>query len=315
MSRADRGVLFYLMQEGRGAGLSAKARDRMIVQASGHRVTTFEAFAAMGLPADLRTYEEVAPMTRLLGIRAPLRLLTNNPDKAASVAAALADEKIEICGTQPIQGPDSPFNGDYLDAKERSGHALDRSGGLPVERAPEPVRVEPPMEAVGAPHLVSTAHYLLPVAIEGELATGSRRPTLDPRDVDWFRLRVVLDRRTARESIVLSRPARQAPDGLGSLGAVHPGHGDDYHRMDLIDRLPSREARGRVGLHGSLRTIRKNGSGAVVVGFDESGLERGQIPAHELERERALGREILSATWPANPAGSSAGAARDDVAR
>jgi len=34
VARAGRGVVFYLMQEGRGAGFTAKARDRMIVQAS-----------------------------------------------------------------------------------------------------------------------------------------------------------------------------------------------------------------------------------------------------------------------------------------
>ena len=61
MSRAGAGVLFYLMQEGRGAGLTAKARDRMIVQASGNRITTFEAYAEMGLPPDLRRYETIAP--------------------------------------------------------------------------------------------------------------------------------------------------------------------------------------------------------------------------------------------------------------
>ena len=54
IGRVGRGVLFYLMQEGRGAGLSAKARDRMIVQASRHRLTTFDAYAEMGLPPDLR---------------------------------------------------------------------------------------------------------------------------------------------------------------------------------------------------------------------------------------------------------------------
>jgi GTP cyclohydrolase II len=315
MARAGRGVLFYLIQEGRGAGLSAKARDRMIVQASGHRVTTFEAFAAMGLPVDLRTYEEVAPIARLLGIRAPLRLLTNNPDKAASVASALADEKIEICGTQPIQGPDSPFNGDYLDAKERSGHVLDRSAGLPVELAPEPVRVEPPMEAVGAPHLVSTAQYLLPVAIEGEFVGGARRRTLEPRDVDWFRLRVVLDRRTAREWIVLSQPVRPSSDAVGGAETATEMRGDECHRMDLIDRLPSRAASGRAGLHASLRSIRRKGAGGVVIGFDESGFERDRIPTQDLERRRRLAREILAATWPANPGESRAGAARDHVAR
>ena len=61
-----RGVLFYLMQEGRGAGFCAKARDLMLVQASAHRLTTFEAYSGMGLDADYRAYAEVASMCELL---------------------------------------------------------------------------------------------------------------------------------------------------------------------------------------------------------------------------------------------------------
>jgi len=45
VARRGRGVLFYLMQEGRGAGFVAKALDRMLVQASGHRLTTFDAWS------------------------------------------------------------------------------------------------------------------------------------------------------------------------------------------------------------------------------------------------------------------------------
>ena len=61
---AGRGVVFYLMQEGRGAGFAAKARDRMIVQASRNRLTTFEAYERMGLVRDHRRYDEVAARDR-----------------------------------------------------------------------------------------------------------------------------------------------------------------------------------------------------------------------------------------------------------
>ena len=82
IAHAGRGVLLYLMQEGRGAGLLAKARDRMMVQAHGERITTFEAYDRMGLPRDRRSYEAVPPLLAQLGIHAPLRLLTHNPEKA-----------------------------------------------------------------------------------------------------------------------------------------------------------------------------------------------------------------------------------------
>ena len=72
--RAGRGVLFYLTQEGRGAGFAAKARDRMLVQASRNRLTTFEAYERLGLrprPAALRRGRRRLPPAR--GQRAAAR--------------------------------------------------------------------------------------------------------------------------------------------------------------------------------------------------------------------------------------------------
>ena len=49
-----RGVLFYLTQEGRGAGFVAKALDRMLVQASPAPLTTFEAYERLRAERDER---------------------------------------------------------------------------------------------------------------------------------------------------------------------------------------------------------------------------------------------------------------------
>src|SRR5262245_61130058 len=105
-----RGALFYLMQEGRGAGIAAKARDRMIVQASDHQITTFEAYDLMGLGRDLRRYEEVAFACQLLRIAAPLRLLTNNPEKRAAIEA----EGVAVSDMLPLRGSASPESAHYL---------------------------------------------------------------------------------------------------------------------------------------------------------------------------------------------------------
>ena len=75
------GVIFYLMQEGRGVGYVAKARDRMLVQASLDRISTFQAYRIMGLKKDHRQYENLSDICHLLGIRASFIVLTNNPDK------------------------------------------------------------------------------------------------------------------------------------------------------------------------------------------------------------------------------------------
>lgn len=248
MARAGRGVLFYLLQEGRGAGLTAKARDRMMVQASGNRITTFEAYAAMGLPPDLRRYDLVAPMSRLLGVQAPLRLMTNNPEKAEAVAEVLATEKIDLLGIESIQGPTSPFNRDYLSAKQASGHALDAPSRLAGASPPVEVRVFDPVALPGDDRRVVTASYFLPVSLPASGAAG----------VEWFRMSVVYDRDREKESVLLSR-GEETLD-LDELAHV---------RMGLLDRLPFPRAAGRAALADALQTIRERGSGAVSVVLDE----------------------------------------------
>jgi GTP cyclohydrolase II len=262
ITRIGQGVLFYLMQEGRGAGLTAKARDRMIVQASGNRITTFEAYAEMGLPPDLRRYDAVAPMSRLLGIRAPLRLLTNNPDKAAAVAKALADEEIEVCQTEPVQGPISAFNSDYLSAKYDSGHALDRPAGNEGALPPEPVRILPPVVLPGKPNRILTACYFLPVALPRSL--GEKAPEFV---VDWFRLSVIFDCEAIRESIILAHARSSVKDVVANASEI--AESGDSVSMTLFDRLPVVHSPGREALTRALLAIRDQGRGSVTVRFDD----------------------------------------------
>lgn len=287
---AGRGAVFYLMQEGRGAGLSAKARDRMMVQASRHRLTTFDAYAEMGLPPDLRCYDSVGSIARALGVRAPLDLLTNNPEKVEALRRALEPAQLEIRGTVPIQGPSSAFNRDYLRAKRSSGHALDHCAGLPGELPPEPVEIESRRAARNAPHLVSSACYFLPVSLDFApriiADTAVSESPAPAGSVDWFRIRVVCDLRTGRESVLLSR------------GDATRGPGESL-TLDLIDRLPCVEAKGREALRLALLAVSAQGSGEVVVHFDDS------VPHADLntragvssEGESALAREICSANW------------------
>ncbi len=210
---AGRGVLFHLQQEGRGAGFTAKARDRMLVQESRHRLTTFEAYERLGLGSDHRRYDEVAAACRLLGVRAPLRLLTNNPEKRAALEAEkLAVEEVVALTSRP-----SPFNLHYLASKSRSGHVLaaPRGSDLPAE-LPEPVEAFAPHALPGAERFLRLASYLLPVRIE---SAGAPR---------WFRVHVHYDREEHRERVVLSvvgGPSRPASVAV----AVH----DDT----LLDRF------------------------------------------------------------------------------
>ena len=274
-----RGVVFYLMQEGRGAGLSAKARDRMIVQASGHRLNTFDAYAEMGLPSDLRRYDCLGPISSALGIRGPLELLTNNPEKLEGVAHSLANEKIDVSRMRAIEAPTSPFNLDYLLAKRQSGHFLARAGAVVSALPPAKVVVEDALQSDEHPHLISTAHYFLPVVLDSD--------TKQSEGIDWFRMRVVYDRHTARESVLLS---------LGSLEDAADRDGCGL-TLSLVDRLPCSESRGRAALRETLLSIRDEGSGRVAVHFDDENPHADRERGRGIDTRAALSREMLAARW------------------
>ncbi|BCJ48722.1 GTP cyclohydrolase II [Actinoplanes sp. NBRC 14428] len=77
------GLLLYLRQEGRGIGLYAKL-DAYALQEAG--LDTYEANVALGRGEDERDYTAAAQMLLALGAD-KIRLLSNNPDKAAQLQA------------------------------------------------------------------------------------------------------------------------------------------------------------------------------------------------------------------------------------
>lgn len=94
IQKAGRGVIVYLAQEGRGIGLTNKLRA-YDVQNRGY--DTVDANRALGLPDDIRRYDDANAILKLLGVRS-VRLMTNNPDKLRSVreAGLLADREAHL---------------------------------------------------------------------------------------------------------------------------------------------------------------------------------------------------------------------------
>jgi 3,4-dihydroxy 2-butanone 4-phosphate synthase / GTP cyclohydrolase II len=112
------GILVYMRgHEGRGIGLSNKMRAYAL-QDKG--LDTVQANRALGLPADARDFAHAAQIIRALGHTA-VRLLTNNPEKAAS----LQRHQIVVSQIEPLVIPPNPFNARYLDTKTlKFDHAL-----------------------------------------------------------------------------------------------------------------------------------------------------------------------------------------------
>ena len=248
IAERGRGVVFYLMQEGRGAGFAVKARDRMMVQASRHRLDTFEAYRRMGFRADQRNYGEVVELVRLLGVRAPLQVLTSNPDKVAAL-----DDLVRIEGILPLAGDASPYNRHYLEAKIRSGHRLvDSNSAEALAELPESVEVFEPYALPERPRFVHLATYLLPIA--------------DAGGPHWFRLFAYFDLDAAEERVVL---AYGPTDAAAPLVRVQ--------RERLLERLPLREGR-REREHFSAATICATAAGAGLIGL---------VPARGFDRDLA----------------------------
>jgi 3,4-dihydroxy 2-butanone 4-phosphate synthase / GTP cyclohydrolase II len=161
IAKKGNGIVFYLMQEGRGVGYVGKARDRMLVQASLDQLSTFQAYASMGLKKDHRNYDNISQICYLLGIKASFIVLTNNPDKVD----ALRSQGIGIAGTEALEFEPSPFNLAYLTSKAAGGHILKRPGATTVKRAlpPEPVVPFKPHTLENARRFIYSASYFLPM--------------------------------------------------------------------------------------------------------------------------------------------------------
>jgi 3,4-dihydroxy 2-butanone 4-phosphate synthase/GTP cyclohydrolase II len=161
IAKNERGVLFYLLQEGRGAGYCGKARDRMLVQASGEQISTFEAYGLLGMKKDYRDYQNVADIINILAIDTDWVLLTNNPDKVE----AMKRHGLRVVRHEPLEFDAGPFNRFYLESKRASGHTLERTGELSLPQILPPENPEPfkPRRLPEAERFVYMASYFLPI--------------------------------------------------------------------------------------------------------------------------------------------------------
>ncbi|MBU2696394.1 bifunctional 3,4-dihydroxy-2-butanone-4-phosphate synthase/GTP cyclohydrolase II [Nocardioides sp. WV_118_6] len=123
------GVVIYLRgHEGRGIGLVAKLQAYQL-QDGGR--DTVDANLDLGLPADARHYGAATQILKDLGVD-QVRLLTNNPDKVAS----LEDYGVTVTERVPLTPHPNGHNLAYLLTKrDRMGHDLPELPDLDLEGA------------------------------------------------------------------------------------------------------------------------------------------------------------------------------------
>ena len=128
ISEMKKGILFYLIQEGRGCGYIGKARGCQLVQYHecnhNHEMTTFKAYESLGMKMDYRSYHNIKEILQMLSIyeKAEFTLLTNNPDKING----LKNLGVKIINTESIEFIPNPFNKSYLKSKQIYGHKLNK---------------------------------------------------------------------------------------------------------------------------------------------------------------------------------------------
>ena len=117
IEKEGKGLIVYLMQEGRGIGLMNKIAA-YVLQEQG--LDTVDANIHLGFDPDLRDYGVGAQILRDLGV-GKIRLITNNPVKRVG----LEGYGLEIVENVPIEIQPNEYNERYLHTKQtRMGHVL-----------------------------------------------------------------------------------------------------------------------------------------------------------------------------------------------
>jgi 3,4-dihydroxy 2-butanone 4-phosphate synthase / GTP cyclohydrolase II len=118
IAKEGKGVVLYLLQEGRGIGLINKLKAYEL-QEQGH--DTIEANEKLGFAPDIRDYGTGSQILRELGVR-KIRLMTNNPAKYVAIEGF----GLTIVERVPLEIAPSDETRKYLQAKKKKlGHILE----------------------------------------------------------------------------------------------------------------------------------------------------------------------------------------------
>jgi len=118
IEKEGKGIILYLLQEGRGIGLINKLRAYELQDGGDD---TIEANAKLGFAPDIRDYGTGSQILRDLGVR-KIRLMTNNPAKYVAIEGF----GLEIVERVPLEIAPSQTTKKYLETKKKKlGHILE----------------------------------------------------------------------------------------------------------------------------------------------------------------------------------------------
>jgi 3,4-dihydroxy 2-butanone 4-phosphate synthase/GTP cyclohydrolase II len=118
IAKEGKGVILYLLQEGRGIGLVNKLKAYELQDGGDD---TVQANAKLGFAPDIRDYGTGSQILRDLGVR-KIRLLTNNPAKFVAIEGF----GLQIVERVPLEIAPSQTTRRYLEAKKnKMGHILE----------------------------------------------------------------------------------------------------------------------------------------------------------------------------------------------
>lgn len=242
IAKSGNGILFYLIQEGRGCGYVGKARSCMLVQYHDDQITTFDAYQMLGMRADYRDYRNIWELAHMLGIaNSNFVLLTNNPDKIRGVQQI----GLKISRVESIEVAPGPFNQSYLISKEKMGHLLFKTK-TKISRYKIPFEKVKPFEPYALDQYsryIHCASYFIPIKPVGE--------EVNPY---WFKVNMYYDLVSHCDYIVLT---------YGDLENKIPYV--RIHSESLFNRFPLTTKIYREKYKQSLSEIVKNGSGIIVL--------------------------------------------------
>ncbi len=110
IAKAEKGMIIYLRQEGRGIGLTEKIKA---YQLQDQGFDTFEANVKLGHPPDNRSYDMLAAVFQHMCV-SKVKLMTNNPDKIESIEL----QGVEVVDRIAIQVGHNLYNQSYLKTKK-----------------------------------------------------------------------------------------------------------------------------------------------------------------------------------------------------